>query len=402
MALRVASINNTQKINHLCISQKMLGTSKKPKRSNGQQTVALADWRANFRNKYVGVQDMTLLSRVSNDDINANLQIRFQAGEIYTYIGHVLISVNPFRDLGLYSAQVLASYAGKSRIEMPPHVFSIAETSYKNLSTRSINQCVIISGESGAGKTEASKRILQYLTTVSSSSSDLIAEVKSRVMSTNPLLEAFGNAKTLRNNNSSRFGKYMELQFNSSCEPYGAIVTNYLLEKGRVVTHMKGERNFHIFYQLCSGADDQTRQDYSLYGSENYHYINQGGHLTISDVDDRQEFSETLAAMDVIGMSAAEKKDVLRLLSAILWLGNVLFENDHYNGSNASSEDGNDSCFVYLLTGSFGHDCISARCRCNKPELCSGHKVYGNVKRGFESRHNVLDSAQQSTGWCWS
>lgn len=176
-----------------------------------------------------------------------------------TYIGNVLVSVNPFRDLGIYTDAVLDSYKGKNRLEMPPHVFAIAESSYYNMKAYGENQCIIISGESGAGKTEAAKRIMQYIANVSGGSNSSIQEIKDMVLATNPLLESFGNAKTLRNNNSSRFGKYLEIQFNTQGEPVGANINNYLLEKSRVVGQIMNERNFHIFYQFTKAASSNYR-----------------------------------------------------------------------------------------------------------------------------------------------
>lgn len=156
--------------------------------------------------------------------------------------------------MGIYTDEVLNSYRGKNRLEVPPHVYAIAESAYYNMKAYKDNQCVIISGESGAGKTEAAKRIMQYISTVSGGSDSSIQQTKDMVLATNPLLESFGNAKTLRNNNSSRFGKYLELEFNAQGEPIGAKITNYLLEKSRVVGQITNERNFHIFYQLTKAA----------------------------------------------------------------------------------------------------------------------------------------------------
>lgn len=172
--------------------------------------------------------------------------------------------------MGIYTEAVLDSYRGKNRLETPPHVFAVAESAYYNMKAYKDNQCVIISGESGAGKTEAAKRIMQYIASVSEGKDSSIQEIKEMVLATNPLLESFGNAKTLRNNNSSRFGKYLELQFNAQGEPVGANITNYLLEKSRVVGQIMNERNFHIFYQFTKAASTNHRgMDIHLLEAEN-------------------------------------------------------------------------------------------------------------------------------------
>ena len=164
--------------------------------------------------------------------------------------------------MGIYTDSVLDSYRGKNRLEVPPHVFAVAESAYYNMNAYKDNQCVIISGESGAGKTEAAKRIMQYIANVSGGTDSSIQQTKDMVLATNPLLESFGNAKTLRNNNSSRFGKYLELQFNAQGETVGANITNYLLEKSRVVGQITNERNFHIFYQFTKAASSNHRGRY--------------------------------------------------------------------------------------------------------------------------------------------
>ncbi|TID13176.1 hypothetical protein CANINC_005032 [Pichia inconspicua] len=290
------------------------------------------------KKKEVGVSDLTLLSTISDEAINENLRKRFENGIIYTYIGHVLISVNPFRDLGIYTLDVLLSYKNKNRLEVPPHVYAIAENMYHNMIAYNDNQCVIISGESGAGKTEAAKRIMQYIAEVSGSltTSDSIKRIKDMVLATNPLLESFGCAKTLRNNNSSRHGKYLEIQFNKAFEPVSANITNYLLEKQRIVSQIKNERNFHIFYQLTKAASDEYRQIFGVQKPEQYLYTAKAGCTSVDGIDDVQDFAETLKSMDTIGLSNQEKDDVFRLLSAILWIGNVQFvENDEGNSTVA-------------------------------------------------------------------
>ena len=161
--------------------------------------------------------------------------------------------------MGIYTQKYIDMYRGKNRLEVPPHVYAVAESSYYNMSSYKDNQCVIISGESGAGKTEAAKSIMGYISSVSGGSDLHIQRTKDMVLATNPLLESFGNAKTLRNNNSSRFGKYLSLEFNASGHPVGANITNYLLEKSRVVDQITNERNFHIFYQFTKAAPQKYR-----------------------------------------------------------------------------------------------------------------------------------------------
>ncbi|KAL5611685.1 uncharacterized protein BROUX77_001841 [Berkeleyomyces rouxiae] len=280
------------------------------------------------KKKEVGVTDLTLLSKVSNEAINENLKKRFEAHEIYTYIGHVLVSVNPFKDLGIYTDTVLESYMGKNRLEMPPHVFAIAESAYYNMKAYKDNQCVIISGESGAGKTEAAKRIMQYIASVSGGSGGEIQAIKDMVLATNPLLESFGNAKTLRNNNSSRFGKYLQIHFNQQGEPTGADITNYLLEKSRVVSQINNERNFHIFYQFTKGASETYRSTFGIQKPETYVYTSQSRCYDVDGIDDLAEYRDTLNAMKIIGLTQPEQDQIFRMLSAILWIGNIQFRED--------------------------------------------------------------------------
>ena len=300
------------------------------------------------------MSDLTLISKISNEAINDNLKIRFENAEIYTYIGHVLVSVNPFRDLGIYTEQVLQSYRGKNRLEMPPHVFAIAEAAYYNMKAYNENQCVIISGESGAGKTEAAKRLMQYIANVSGGSNTSIQEIKDMVLATNPLLESFGNAKTLRNNNSSRFGKYLEIKFNQQGEPVGANINNYLLEKTRVVGQIKDERNFHIFYQFTKGASADHKANFGVQAPTTYTYTSRSKCYDVPGIDDVAEFKDTLNAMRVIGMSQAEQDQVFRMLAAILWIGNITFRED--DSGNAAIVDQSVVDFVaYLLEVESAH-----------------------------------------------
>lgn len=231
---------------------------------------------------------------------------------------------------------------------MPPHVFAIAESAYYNMNAYKDNQCVIISGESGAGKTEAAKRIMQYIANVSGGSNSSIQEIKDMVLATNPLLESFGNAKTLRNNNSSRFGKYLSLQFNAQGEPVGADITNYLLEKTRVVGQILNERNFHIFYQFTKGASKTYRDQYGVQEPDKYLYTSKSKCFNVDGINDLAEYQDTLNAMNIIGLSQAEQDEIFRMLAAILWTGNIQFREDK-DGYAAVADESVVNFVAYLL-----------------------------------------------------
>ncbi|KAF1777164.1 P-loop containing nucleoside triphosphate hydrolase [Phytophthora cactorum] len=275
----------------------------------------------------VGVDDLVLLPSVSETSILENLKMRHAADVIYSYIGHVLVVVNPYKWLDIYGEDSMHAYMHKARIDVAPHVFATAEETYRTMLSEEDNQCVIISGESGAGKTEASKQIQNYIAGVSGSGAG-VDKVKRTFLESNPLLEAFGNAKTLRNNNSSRFGKYFELLFDSAGRPQGGKVTNYLLEKSRVVKPGKGERNFHIFYQVLAGLPSAAKQKLYLDrgGPESYHYLKASGCYDVDDVNDAQEFEETMTAMQHVGIKRKQIELVIQTLAAVLHIGNVQFQ----------------------------------------------------------------------------
>lgn len=227
----------------------------------------------------VGVQDFVLLENYQSEDaFLENLRQRFQADLIYTYIGNVCVSMNPYHNLGIYSDKHIQIYQNVNLYELPPHVFAIADQAYRSMREELLDQCILISGESGAGKTEASKKILQFLA-LTSTNTGKAGDIRDRLLQSNPILEAFGNAKTIRNDNSSRFGKYMEVQFDFKGEPLGGKIINYLLEKCRVVYQMPGERNFHIFYLLLGSGDAPLLGRLGLdANADNYHYTSQVGY----------------------------------------------------------------------------------------------------------------------------
>ncbi|XP_013374322.1 PREDICTED: unconventional myosin-Ie isoform X2 [Chinchilla lanigera] len=275
--------------------------------------------------KHSGVDDMVLLSKITESSIVENLKKRYMDDYIFTYIGSVLISVNPFKQMPYFGEKEIEMYQGAAQYENPPHIYALADSMYRNMVIDRENQCVIISGESGAGKTVAAKYIMSYISRVSGGGPK-VQHVKDIILQSNPLLEAFGNAKTVRNNNSSRFGKYFEIQFSPGGEPDGGKISNFLLEKSRVVMRNPGERSFHIFYQLIEGASAEQKHSLGITSMDYYYYLSLSGSYKVDDIDDKREFQETLHAMNVIGIFAEEQTLVLQIVAGILHLGNISFK----------------------------------------------------------------------------
>lgn len=274
--------------------------------------------------KQSGVDDMVLLSKITEDAIVDNLKKRYMDDYIFTYIGPVLISVNPFKQMPYFTDREIELYQGAAQYENPPHIYALTDNMYRNMMIDGENQCVIISGESGAGKTVAAKYIMGYISKVSGGGSK-VQHVKEIILQSNPLLEAFGNAKTVRNNNSSRFGKYFEIQFSRGGEPDGGKISNFLLEKSRVVSQNENERNFHIYYQLIEGASAQQRETLGIMTPDYYYYLNQSGTYKVDGTNDSKDFQETMEAMQVIGIPGDIQTQVLQIVAGILHLGNISF-----------------------------------------------------------------------------
>uniref|UniRef100_A0A6Q2Z674 Osteoclast-stimulating factor 1 n=1 Tax=Esox lucius TaxID=8010 RepID=A0A6Q2Z674_ESOLU len=264
--------------------------------------------------KQSGVDDMVLLSKISEDAIVENLKKRFMDDYIFTYIGSVLISVNPFKQMPYFTDREIELYQGAAQYENPPHIYALTDNMYRNMLIDQENQCVIISGESGAGKTVAAKYIMGYISKVSGGG-DKVQHVKDIILQSNPLLEAFGNAKTVRNNNSSRFGKYFEIQFSRGGEPDGGKISNFLLEKSRVRLSFFLRNSCAVVFYLCLGI---MTPDY-------YYYLNQSGTYKVDGTNDSKDFQETMEAMQVIGIPGAIQAQVLQIIAGILHLGNISF-----------------------------------------------------------------------------
>ena len=324
--------------------------------------------------------DLVNLDELNEATILHSLNVRFRYDRFYTAVGTILVSLNPFKWVTeLYAADVMKFYRDNrySSFEKPPHVFDLAERSFLGLLDDGQSQAIIISGESGAGKTEAAKKCVEYLaaasrevtaaeeekegegqttgetktvtgsTSSSSSSSSPTTTVADRIMAASPVLEAFGNAKTLRNNNSSRFGKWMVIEFGARLyDIQGCSNVNYLLEKSRVVSQDPGERNFHIFYQLLLGTNHEFKEKYMLNDTtpENYHYVGQSGCLEVESKSDEEDFNEVLDAMNHLGFPEEERETLWTVMSAVLHLGNVNFvsvdDSSGGEGSATNKEDG--------------------------------------------------------------
>uniref|UniRef100_A0A8C0DI03 Unconventional myosin-Id n=1 Tax=Balaenoptera musculus TaxID=9771 RepID=A0A8C0DI03_BALMU len=276
-----------------------------------------------------GKADFVLMDTVSMPEFMTNLRLRFEKGRIYTFIGEVVVSVNPYKLLNIYGRDTIEQYKGRELYERPPHLFAIADAAYKAMKRRSKDTCIVISGESGAGKTEASKYIMQYIAAITNPSQRAeIERVKNMLLKSNCVLEAFGNAKTNRNDNSSRFGKYMDINFDFKGDPIGGHINNYLLEKSRVIVQQPGERSFHSFYQLLQGGSEQMLRSLHLQKSlSSYNYIHVGAQLK-SSINDAAEFKVVADAMKVIGFQPEEIQTVYKILGAILHLGNLKFVVD--------------------------------------------------------------------------
>uniref|UniRef100_A0A8C4NWF7 Unconventional myosin-VI n=1 Tax=Dicentrarchus labrax TaxID=13489 RepID=A0A8C4NWF7_DICLA len=295
------------------------------------------------------VEDNCSLMYLNEATLLNNVRVRYSKDKIYTFVANILIAVNPYYDiLKLYSPETIKQYRGRSLGTLPPHVYAIADKAYRDMKVLKMSQSIIVSGESGAGKTENTKFVLRYLTTSYGTGQD----IDERIVEANPLLEAFGNAKTVRNNNSSRFGKFVEIHFNEKNAVVGGFVSHYLLEKSRICRQSSEERNYHIFYRLCAGATEDIRQKFHLSSPDTFRYLNRGctrffaskdtdkqilqnrkspehmksGPLKDPLLDDQGDFNRMSVAMKKIGLDDTEKLDLFRVVAGVLHLGNIDFE----------------------------------------------------------------------------
>ncbi|MGH0180352.1 UNVERIFIED_CONTAM: hypothetical protein FKN15_003741 [Acipenser sinensis] len=278
-----------------------------------------------------GVEDMIRLGDLNEAGILRNLLIRYREHLIYTYTGSILVAVNPYQLLPIYTPDQIRLYTNKKIGEMPPHIFAIADNCYFNMQRNNKDQCCIISGESGAGKTESTKLILQFLAAISGQHS----WIEQQVLEANPILEAFGNAKTIRNDNSSRFGKYIDIHFNKRGAIEGAKIEQYLLEKSRVCRQARDERNYHIFYCMLKGMTPEQKKKLGLGKATDYSYLTMGSCTVCDGRDDTKEYSNIRSAMKVLMFTDTENWEISKLMAAILHMGNLHYEARMYDNLDA-------------------------------------------------------------------
>ncbi|XP_038013039.1 myosin heavy chain, skeletal muscle, adult [Motacilla alba alba] len=285
--------------------------------------------------KYDKIEDMAMMTHLHEPAVLYNLKERYAAWMIYTYSGLFCVTVNPYKWLPVYNPEVVLAYRGKKRQEAPPHIFSISDNAYQFMLTDRENQSILITGESGAGKTVNTKRVIQYFATIAASgdkkkeeqtSGKMQGTLEDQIISANPLLEAFGNAKTVRNDNSSRFGKFIRIHFGATGKLASADIETYLLEKSRVTFQLKAERSYHIFYQIMSNKKPELI-DMLLITTNPYdfHYVSQG-EVTVPSIDDQEELMATDSAIDILGFTADEKTAIYKLTGAVMHYGNLKFK----------------------------------------------------------------------------
>ncbi|KAG9462061.1 hypothetical protein GDO78_014982 [Eleutherodactylus coqui] len=287
--------------------------------------------------KYDKIEDMAMMTHLNEPSVLYNLKERYAAWMIYTYSGLFCATVNPYKWLPVYNQEVVSAYRGKKRQEAPPHIFSISDNAYQFMLTDRENQSVLITGESGAGKTVNTKRVIQYFATIAVAGGDtkkkeeqpagkIQGTLEDQIIQANPLLEAFGNAKTVRNDNSSRFGKFIRIHFGTTGKLASADIETYLLEKSRVTFQLSAERSYHIFYQIMSNKRPELIEMLLITTNPyDYPYVSQG-EITVASIDDQEELMATDSAIDILGFNPDEKVGIYKMTGAVMHYGNMKFK----------------------------------------------------------------------------
>ncbi|XP_059628497.1 myosin-11 [Cornus florida] len=321
---------------------KVNGAEAEIRTSNGKMVVAKLSnlYPKDMEAPAGGVDDMTKLSYLHEPGVLQNLKTRYELNEIYTYTGNILIAINPFQRLPhIYDAHMMQQYKGAPFGELSPHVFAVADVAFRAMVNEGKSNSILVSGESGAGKTETTKMLMRYLAFLGGRAAATEGRtVEQQVLESNPVLEAFGNAKTVRNNNSSRFGKFVEIQFDKHGRISGAAIRTYLLERSRVCQISDPERNYHCFYLLCAAPQEEIEK-YKLGNTKSFHYLNQSKCHELVGVSDAHDYLATRRAMDVVGISENEQEAIFRVVAAILHLGNIDFAKGKEIDSSVPKDD---------------------------------------------------------------
>ncbi|XP_055083626.1 myosin-10 isoform X2 [Periophthalmus magnuspinnatus] len=294
--------------------------------------------------RFSKVEDMADLTCLNEASVLHNLRERYYSGLIYTYSGLFCVVINPYKNLPIYTESIVEMYRGKKRHEMPPHIYAISEAAYRSMLQDREDQSILCTGESGAGKTENTKKVIQYLAHVASShkggtsarskeinmQSMQYGELERQLLQANPILEAFGNAKTVKNDNSSRFGKFIRINFDVAGYIVGANIETYLLEKSRATRQAKDERTFHIFYQMLCGTSAETRADLLLGTADEYRFLSHGS-VPVPGQSDSENFTQTMDSMAIMGFTPEESVSMLKVISAVLQFGNITFNKEKHH-----------------------------------------------------------------------
>uniref|UniRef100_A0A8C5PFG3 Myosin VIIB n=1 Tax=Leptobrachium leishanense TaxID=445787 RepID=A0A8C5PFG3_9ANUR len=329
-----------------------------------------------------GVEDMIRLGELNEAGIVHNLHIRYKEKKIYTYTGAILVAVNPYEELPFYDTEQIQEYRNRRIGDLPPHIFALADSCFFNMQRNDIDQCCVISGESGAGKTESTKLMLQFLASASSHHS----WIEQQILEANPIMEAFGNAKTIRNDNSSRFGKYIEIHFSKDSVIEGARIEQFLLEKSRVCRQASGERNYHIFYCMLLGMSSSQKKDLNLGNASDFKYLSMGSCTSCEGRDDAKDYAQVLTAMKVLLFTEPQQNEINKMLAAILHLGNLDFQRAMYG--NLESSDVGES--IHLST-------VAALLEVKSGDLTSCLTNHSIIIRG-ENVSKPLNCIQASDG----
>ncbi|AMD22178.1 HGL162Cp [Eremothecium sinecaudum] len=338
------------------------------------------------------IDDMSELTHLNEPSVLYNLENRFKDGLIYTYSGLFLVAMNPYSSMKIYTQEYVNLYHGSPKEDNKPHIFAVAEQAYRNLLTQKQDQSILVTGESGAGKTENTKKILQYLASITSDEKLLLKNSESferKILQSNPILEAFGNAQTVRNNNSSRFGKFIKIEFDGSGKINGAHIEWYLLEKSRVIHQNSRERNYHVFYQLLAGMPREDLEELGLTSNSVSHYSYlRDSNPCIPGVDDAQDFRELLAAFDIVGLPQEGVKEILTCIATILHIGNVEFHSNKTEQASIKSD-------ISPLSKLLGVEEAEFKAAVLKPRSKAGKEWVTQAKNATQSRF-ILNSLSKS------